>query len=70
MEEIKELQGVARVEINREEGLLFIEKEDGGGIEVDLGIHELMHLLGAFTNEEWGNKEIYGIPDDPDCLEE
>ena len=65
MTEIKELHGIVSVEIDKSEGKLFIEEADGSGVEVDLNIHELMCLLGKFTEEEWGNKEIWGIPDEP-----
>lgn len=65
MSEIKQLHGITRIEIDREEGKLFIEEADGSGIEVDLNIHELMQLLDKFTEEEWTISEIYGWPDDP-----
>lgn len=64
MSEIKLLHGVLHVQIDREEGTLFIEREENDGVAVDLGIHELMHLLNEFTEEEWGVEEIYGVKDD------
>lgn len=65
MPSIKNLNGIASVEVDKENCKLFIEDAEGGGIEIDLNIHELMHLLGKHTAETWGNKEIYGIPDEP-----
>lgn len=65
MTEIKTLHGILHVLINKEEGKLYIEKQENDGVQIDLNLHELMHLLGEFTEEEWGNKEIYGVPDEP-----
>ena len=64
MTEIKQLHGVLHVQIDREEGTLFIEKEENDGVVIDLNIHQLMHLLNEFTEEEWGIEEIYGVKDD------
>jgi hypothetical protein len=61
---IKQLHGVLHVQIDREEGTLFIEKQENDGVAIDLNIHQLMHLLNEFTEEEWGIEEIYGVKDD------
>lgn len=65
MAEIKELENVESIEVDKEDGKMFIEAEDSGGVEIDLNILELMTVLGRFTEETWGNKEIHGIPDEP-----
>jgi len=64
MESIKLLKGVLHVQIDREEGTLFIEKQENDGVAIGLNIHELMHLLNEFTEEEWSVEEIYGVKDD------
>jgi hypothetical protein len=66
MANIKKLHGVANIEIDKEEGELFIEQADGSGVVVDLNVHELMNLLDKFTEEEWGPSEVYGWPENPD----
>lgn len=63
MSGFKQLQGISNVEINKEDGELFIEDSECGGIVVELNIHELMHLLNEFTDEEWSVSDIYGRPE-------
>lgn len=61
MSEIKKLYGVNNLELDAEEGKLFIEKQKDDGIEIDLNNQEVMHLLDEFTDEEYGPDAIYGI---------
>lgn len=67
MSDIKTLHGITRIEIDKDNATLFLENSEGG-VKVELGIHELMHLLDAFTDEEWTIAEIYGLPEDPENL--
>lgn len=61
MGEIKKLYGVNNLELDAEEGKLFVEKHKDDGIEIDLNNQEVMHLLNEFTDEEYGPDAIYGI---------
>jgi len=58
---IKQLFGVDKIEVDKEEAELFIEKADGSGVCIDLDPHELMHLLYKYTDEEYGPDKIYGV---------
>lgn len=61
MNKIEKLYGVNNIEVDTQEGKLFIEKEKDDGVEIDVTQEELMHLLGEYTELEYGPKEIYGF---------
>lgn len=64
------LFGVNNLEIDKENCKLFIEEKKNKGVEIDLNIHELMHLIESFTDEDVDvAKEIYGL-DTPEWVED
>jgi len=62
MGKIRKLFGVNNLEIDAEEGKLYIEESNGDGVVIDLNQNEVMHLLASYTEADIDvGKDIYGI---------